>query len=81
MGLRGLERLRKKKWRKDVADVVNRLVAALQPDDKEPPPGCRLGDNANAFLGGFRMREEASDRGPSTRPKRAKPRSRRKERE
>ena len=22
---------------------------------KELPPGCRLGDNANAFLGGFRL--------------------------
>ena len=22
---------------------------------KELPPGCRAGDNANAFLGGFRL--------------------------
>ena len=66
VGLRGLERLGKKKWRQHVADVVQRLTGALEPDDvvlgggnvkklKELPPGCRAGDNANAFLGGFRM--------------------------
>tara|TARA_R110001606_G_scaffold396006_1_gene569336 strand:- start:18299 stop:20692 length:2394 start_codon:yes stop_codon:yes gene_type:complete len=58
------------KWRKYVAEVVNHLIAALQPRDvvigggnvanlKELPPGCRAGDNANAFLGGFRLWEEA----------------------
>ena len=66
VGLRGLKRFGKKKWRRLVADVVERLVAALEPDDvvlgggnvkklKELPPGCRVGDNANAFLGGFRL--------------------------
>ena len=69
--LRGLEQLGKKKWRQYVADVVARLIAALEPDDvvlgggnvkklKELPPGCRAGDNANAFLGGFRLWENAS---------------------
>ena len=69
LGIRGLERLGKKKWRQHVADVVARLVAALEPDDvvlgggnvkklKELPPGCREGDNANAFLGGFRLWDE-----------------------
>jgi polyphosphate glucokinase len=71
VGVRGLERRGKKKWRKQVADVVAYLIAALQPDDvvlgggnvkklKELPPGCRAGDNANAFLGGFRMWEDSS---------------------
>ncbi len=66
VGLRGLERYGKKQWRHDVADVVARLTAALQPDEvvlgggnvkklKELPPLCRAGDNANAFLGGFRL--------------------------
>jgi len=66
VGLRGLKKRGKKKWRRDVADVVARLIAALEPDDvvlgggnvrnlQELPPGCRLGDNANAFLGGFRL--------------------------
>jgi polyphosphate glucokinase len=68
VGERGLERMGKNKWRRSVADVVARLIAALEPDDvvlgggnvrhlKELPPGCRAGDNANAFLGGFRLWE------------------------
>ena len=69
VGLRGLTAYGEKKWRKHVEDVVARLVAALEPDDvvlgggnvkhlDELPPGCRVGDNANAFLGGFRAWEE-----------------------
>lgn len=70
VGARGLERVGKKRWREYVFDVVDRLVAALEPDDvvlgggnskvlKELPPLCRLGDNANAFKGGFLMWEDA----------------------
>jgi polyphosphate glucokinase len=66
VGLRGLKRLGKKKWRLHVGVVVKLLQAALQPDDTvigggntkkldELPPGCRLGDNANAFIGGFQL--------------------------
>lgn len=73
VGLQGLEKRGKKKWRKHVADVVEGLVAALESDDvvlgggnvkllKELPPGCRMGNNANAFLGGFRLWEAAGDR-------------------
>jgi polyphosphate glucokinase len=73
VGKRGLDRKGKKKWRECVADVVAKLAAALEPDDvvlgggnvknlKELPPGCRAGDNANAFLGGFRLWEEPSER-------------------
>jgi len=69
VGIRGLERWGKKKWRKHVADVVKRLLTALEPDEvvigggnakklKQLPAGCRVGDNANAFLGGFRMWDE-----------------------
>jgi polyphosphate glucokinase len=76
VGLRGLKRRGKKKWQRDVADVVERLIVALEPDDvvlgggnvkklKKLPPGCRAGDNANAFLGGFRLWEEASGRKPA----------------
>ena len=68
VGLRGLERLGKKKWRKHVAFTVNRLTSALQVNDvvigggnaknlKEMPPRCRIGNNAYAFVGGFRMWE------------------------
>jgi polyphosphate glucokinase len=71
VGLRGLEKRGIKKWRKDVADVVARLTAALEPDEvvlgggntkklKKLPPGCRAGDNANAFLGGFLLWEKES---------------------
>jgi glucose-6-phosphate isomerase len=72
IGRRGLERVGKKKWRRYVADVVGRLIAALQPDDvvlgggnvkklDALPPRCRTGDNANAFQGGFRLWEEGDD--------------------
>jgi polyphosphate glucokinase len=69
VGARALDEYGKKAWRKHVEDVVESLVAALQPDDvvlgggnakklKELPPLCRLGDNVNAFKGGFRMWED-----------------------
>ena len=71
VGQRGLEKRGKKHWRRHVADVVAILTAALEPDDvvlgggnvkrlKELPAGCRAGNNANAFLGGFRLWEEAA---------------------
>jgi polyphosphate glucokinase len=71
VGLQGLEKRGTKKWRKDVADVVARLTAALEPDEvvlgggntkklKKLPLGCRAGDNANAFLGGFLLWEKES---------------------
>jgi polyphosphate glucokinase len=66
VGRAGLQRHGKKKWRRHVADVVTRLIAALEPDDTvigggnvkkldALPPRSRAGDNANAFRGGFRM--------------------------
>lgn len=66
VGERGLARLGKKKWRRRVEDVITRLISALQPDDvvigggnvkllDELPAGCRAGDNANAFIGAFRL--------------------------
>ena len=49
-----------------MADVIERLMAALRPNDtvigggnvkklKALPSRCRAGENANAFLGGFRL--------------------------
>jgi polyphosphate glucokinase len=75
VGLRGLRKYGKRKWRQHVQDVVTCLVAALQPDDvvlgggnvkklKELPKGCRAGDNANAFVGGFRLWEGPADLRP-----------------
>jgi polyphosphate glucokinase len=71
VGARGYERLGKKKWRKEVADVVSSLVAALEPEDvvlgggnakklKELPPGSRVCGNADAFGGGFRLWQKTS---------------------
>ncbi len=68
LGLRGLKRLGKKKWRRVVTDVVNRLKTALEADYvvigggnakllKDLPDDTRLGNNANAFRGGFRLWE------------------------
>jgi polyphosphate glucokinase len=80
VGLRGLEKRGKKKWRRDVADVVECLATALEPDDivlgggnvkklKKLPPHCRPGDNANAFLGGFRLWNEPGDKHSASRTK------------
>jgi polyphosphate glucokinase len=77
VGERSLEKRGKKKWRRHVEDVVELLIAVLKPDDvvlgggnvknlKALPKGCREGDNANAFLGGFRLWEKAGDQRRST---------------
>ncbi|HKS97224.1 MAG TPA: ROK family protein [Terriglobia bacterium] len=66
LGLRGLQRRGKKKWRRQVADAVEQLREAVEADYvvlgggnakklKQLPPHTRLGDNRNAFLGGFRL--------------------------
>jgi polyphosphate glucokinase len=73
LGNRALKRQGRKKWRCHVEEVVERLVAALKPDDVvlgggnvkkliRLPPGTRAGDNANAFLGGFRLWEGEAGR-------------------
>jgi polyphosphate glucokinase len=70
VGLRGLERLGKRRWQVFVEDVVARLKAALVADGvvigggnakklRRVPPGARLGDNSHAFKGGFRLWEGA----------------------
>jgi polyphosphate glucokinase len=76
VGVRALKKYGKKKWRRYVADVVEHLVAALEPEDvvlgggnvhklKKLPPGCRAGDNTNAFRGGFRLWEETENPTPA----------------
>jgi polyphosphate glucokinase len=66
VGIRGLKKRGKKKWRKSVFDVVEQLTAALEPDEvvlgggnvkklKKLPPHSRAGENSNAFIGGFRL--------------------------
>ena len=69
VGLGGLKRLGKKKWRREVASVLAELTAALEPDYvvlgggnarlvRDLPPNVRLGANTNAFAGGFRLWED-----------------------
>jgi len=64
LGARGIERLGRKKWQKRVETITERFVSALLLDDvvigggnakklTRLPQGCRMGDNANAFRGGF----------------------------
>jgi polyphosphate glucokinase len=70
VGDRGLKRFGKKRWQNLVKDVIELFVAATEPDDvvigggnlvhlKKLPKGCRAGDNAYAFVGGFRMWDSA----------------------
>jgi polyphosphate glucokinase len=66
LGEAALAKMGQEAWRKEVAAVVARLQAALEPEYvvlgggnvrliDELPPGCRRGDNKNAFAGGFRL--------------------------
>jgi hypothetical protein len=66
VGERGRKSRGNKKWRKTVVEVIEHLRAALEVDYvvvgggnavrlKALPPGTRLGDNRNAFIGGLRL--------------------------
>jgi hypothetical protein len=66
VGKGGLRRLGKKKWRRTVVDVLTRLKTALEVNDVVVgggnakllgtlPGGMRVGANANAFVGGYRL--------------------------
>jgi polyphosphate glucokinase len=70
VGRAGRKRLGHKQWEMTVREVVDGFRAALAPDyiviggglaDElhELPGGARLGGNANAFTGGFRLWDEA----------------------
>jgi polyphosphate glucokinase len=72
LGIRGLKRLGRKKWAREVAKVVSLMRAALQPEEvvlgggnvkklKKLPPGTRLGNNENAFRGGSELWNEGGD--------------------
>jgi len=71
VGMAGLARLGKKRWRRAVFDVVETLSEAFEVDYvmlgggnvaklKGLPPRVRAGNNANAFRGGFRLWTEKS---------------------
>jgi polyphosphate glucokinase len=66
VGAAGLKRFGQTKWRKNVFDVIERLMAALEPEyvvlgggnaDRlgKLPRRVRKGDNDNAFVGGYKM--------------------------
>jgi polyphosphate glucokinase len=66
LGEAALEEMGQEAWRREVAAVVATLQAALEPEYvvlgggnvrliEQLPPGCRRGDNKNAFAGGFRL--------------------------
>ena len=70
LGLRGLKKLGRKKWKRHVFNATKSLREALQMDyvvlgggnakkldSEDLPPKSRLGNNRNAFLGGFRLWE------------------------
>jgi predicted NBD/HSP70 family sugar kinase len=73
LGVRGLKKEGRKKWEKHVDIALERFVSALLLDDvvlgggnakklTKLPRGCRIGNNANAFTGGFRMWKDAKTR-------------------
>ena len=77
LGLKGLERMGIKKWRVCFSEVVARFIYALELDDvvigggnvnklDKLPPGCRAGDNALVFRGGFLLWEKESGWKPHT---------------
>lgn len=64
VGVRGLKKFGKKKWRKYVLDVISRLQQAVEPEYivigggnakklRGLPRNARLGDNRKAMVGGF----------------------------
>ncbi len=72
LGIRGLKRLGRKKWAREVAKMVSLMRAALEPEGfvlgggnakklKKLPPGTRLGNNENAFRGGSELWNEDMD--------------------
>jgi polyphosphate glucokinase len=80
IGLAGLERRGKSKWRKSVVDIVSRLQAALVCDYvllgggnaklmKELPPHVILGANSNAIDGGIAAWDGVKLAKPKTRKK------------
>ena len=78
VGAAALKRVGKKKWQRAVDDVLKRLLAALEPDyvmlgggnaDKidNLPRKVRLGHNAAAFEGGFRLWKKGAVKPPGAR--------------
>jgi polyphosphate glucokinase len=78
VGAAAMKRMGRKKWQREVDDVLKRLLAALEPDyivlgggnaDKieKLPRKVRRGTNSNAFEGGFRLWKKGTVRQASLR--------------
>ena len=91
LGLKGLERLGIRKWRDLFLKIVTRFITALELDDvvigggnvnklDKLPPGCRAGDNALAFQGGFLLWEKKGQ-GKTCVPSKASSRSSQKQKQ
>ena len=76
VGAAGLKRSGKKKWRRHVTEVIALLRGALQADDvvvgggnarllDDVPAGVRLGTNADAVAGGFRLWQKGTGSRPA----------------
>jgi polyphosphate glucokinase len=85
LGAHGLQRLGRRKWQGHHENCVARLIFAFHLDDVvigggnaskliKLPKGCRAGDNANAFLGGFRLWRRTAT--PHPQKRKTKPRLR-----
>ena len=70
IGLAGLERSGKKRWRKSVLDIIERLRAGMVCDNvllgggnaklmRDLPSHVVVGANSNAIVGGFRLWDDA----------------------
>jgi polyphosphate glucokinase len=88
LSARSLKRRGRKRWQRHLEDCVARLISAFQLDDVvigggnakkliKLPKGCRAGDNANAFLGGFRLWEKSTPVHERRRKAKPRPRARR----
>jgi len=73
VGERGRKRRGNKKWRKTVTEVIEHMKLTFEADYvvlgggnavrlTQLPPGVRLGDNRNAFVGGLRLWQHGRDR-------------------
>jgi predicted NBD/HSP70 family sugar kinase len=84
LGIRGLERLGIRKWREGVNTVITQFIDALEVDDvvigggnanklEQLPRGCRMGNNAHAFAGGYLLWTRDRRRGAHVPPKASAP--------
>jgi polyphosphate glucokinase len=73
LGVRSLQKRGRKRWQQHVERGTAQLIDALDPGDivlgggnakklKTLPKGCRIGSNAYAFAGGFRLFDPAPKR-------------------